>query len=157
MSAGELKIKKSKQGSLVREITKDFNIYCQSIPFKMFGESKELASNNWNDENGLDVYIPDTIRMSSYDLEVKFVFKGRLSDASSAIKTFIGYLTGKDGSGASLSIYDPYYKIGRKDICYKSAADEAELKEYKEGNEKMALVEFSVTFQVNDPVTDVVL
>lgn len=147
-----IRIKKSKSGSETIN-TDAYSIWVESVPFKLIGGAKELYANNWHDENGLDEYVPEQIPIESYDIKIAFLYRGAVSGSSVTIKRFIDYLTGADGTGSEMSIYDPYYNIGRGKIRYKSVDDDAEVIE----SDDDSLVKFSVTFQVNDPVTEVVL
>lgn len=147
-----IRIKKSKSGSETIN-TDAYSIWVESVPFKLIGGAKELYANNWHDENGLDEYVPEQLKIDSYDLKIAFIYRGSIEGSAVSIKRFLDYLTGADGTGAEMSIYDPYYKIGRGEIRYKSVYDDAEI---IEGGDD-SLVKFSVTFQVNDPVTEVAL
>lgn len=145
---------KQKDGSPVKESVGDFDIWCKDFPFKIFGEAKDLASNDFSDEDGDDEFIPEVIRVKAYDVEVEFCYKGSVNSANTKIETFLNYLTGRDGGGASLKVYDSYTGIGRQNVRFKSVSREAELvRDASSGD----IIIFQVTFKVNDPVTSLTL
>lgn len=146
-----LYIQKSISGSTVYETVADFEMYCMDIPFIIFGEAKELPKNEWKDENGDDEYIPSTLCMESYEMTVKFAYKGTEKSANTKINAFLRYLTGIDGSGAEMSMYSTYTQIGRRNIRFVKVSDDAELIRDKNGD----ILMFEVTFKVNDPTTNI--
>ena len=145
--------KKSKNNASVVDTLSNWSIVCKDFPFKLYGEAKELAKNNWKDEDGDDEYIPSEIRIEAYEIKVDFAYKGEMNSANSSIRGFLDYLTGKDGTGADLMVYDTYTKIGRKNVRYVSVDEDLFYRQEADGD----LIVFSVTFKVNDPVTDITL
>lgn len=157
------------KGSVVNLLTK-FNIACQDFPFKKYPKIKDLAANDWYDEDGLDVYIPDSVKVSHYDLDVTFLCKGIQTQVGSTIKTaeqnlrdnvsgFIDFLRGRaKGANADtvqssrLSIYNEYVGMGRKDVV----ATEIDNKMFYIMDSAIdALAQFTVKFTVYDPTTEV--
>lgn len=146
---------RKRNGSTVGNVVStlaEWNIACRACPFKDDGESKEIYTNNWKDEHGEEAYIPSVVYSEAYDLEVSFAYKGAVGSAYPALKSFRDYLRGNDGDGAELEIYSPYTGIGRKK-CYLKSFPE---KDFFQSNVDEGL-EFTVTFRVTDPVTDVTL
>ena len=149
-------IKKTAEGKTAVDVSSVYSVYAQEIPFHIIGKTKELASNNWYDEDGEDVYIPSTIKSESYEMSCKFVCKALRNEAASKVKAFIDFLRGTDGC-AEFSIYDPYYKIGRQG-CYLLEVDEsADVLSSKEGDNEYLIVSFGVKIKVCDPITNVIL
>lgn len=145
-------IQKTKTGSHVKETIADFDIYCADMPFKLFVEAKTPSKRDWFDEHGDDEYIPESgLKLKAYSMDVKFCCKGDKYSSNEKIKKFINYLTGLDGSGAEMKMYCTWTKIGRKSIRFDKLNDKAELVRDNDGD---TLV-FTITFKVNDPVTDV--
>jgi hypothetical protein len=101
--------------------------------------------------------------MAAYEMEVEFAYKDapkymngvnvNMNKANYYVKGFLDYLTGRDGKGAELMVYDTYTKIGRQHVRFVSVSDDVFYR--REG--EMDVVTFSVTFKVNDPVTDITL
>ena len=145
--------KKMKSDALVVDTLDNWGIVCKEFPFKLYGEAKELPSHDWKDEDGDDEYIPSKLPIASYELEVEFAYKGVMDSANASIKGFLDYLTGRDGSGVELMVYDTYTKIGRQSVRFVSVSDDVFYRQEEGGD----VVVFSVAFKVNDPVTDITL
>ena len=145
--------KKMKSDALVVDTLDNWGIVCKEFPFKLYGEAKELPSHDWKDKDGDDEYIPSELPIASYEVEVEFAYKGVMDSANANIKGFLDYLTGRDGSGAELMVYDTYTKIGRQNVRFVSVGDDVFYRQEEGGD----VVVFSVTFKVNDPVTDITL
>lgn len=146
-------IQKMKQGATIKETVADFDIYCAEMPFKLFVEAKDPSRRDWMDEHGSDEYIPESgLKMQSYTMDVKFCCKGDKYSSNAKIQKFVKYLTGMDGTGATMLMYCTWTKIGRSDIRFDKLNDKAELIRDEDGD---TLV-FTITFKVNDPVSDVV-
>lgn len=128
--------------------TKSWNIYTQSIPFQIIPDIKDYATNDWADEDGEEVYIPTRPVYKAYDLTVKFVFVGDEYTDANSISDFFDFIRfGK------LAIYDEYTKIGRKDVYYKSYSPTSFYRRDGEND----IVEFSITFRICDPITNIEL
>lgn len=129
--------------------TASWNIYTQSIPFQIIPDVKDYATNDWSDEDGEEVYIPVKPVYKAYDLPIQFVFVGdEYTDANDNISGFFDFIR-----YGRLSIYDEYTKIGRRDIYYKSYSPKSFYR--RDGEED--IVEFSITFRVCDPITNITL
>ena len=145
-------IQKIGTGSPVKETIADFDIYCADMPFKLFVEAKAPSKRDWFDEHGDDEYIPNGgLKLKAYTMDVRFCCKGDKYSSNEKIKKFINYLTGLDESGAEMKMYCTWTKIGRKGIRFDKLNDKAELLRDEDGD---TLV-FTITFKVNDPITDI--
>lgn len=145
-----------------------YHIACAECPFVLFPESKELPSRDWADEDGLDEYIPQQLMLKDYDMTVKFLYMrtrgGQVTDETirADIKNFLSFLYGRTGSGetgdavrsARLAIWSEDTGIGRKDVRVKKVGSNTY---YHTRYDDDVVLEFEVTFQVNDPITDVAL
>lgn len=145
--------KKMKSDALVIDTLDNWGIVCKEFPFKLYVEAKELPSHDWKDEDGDDEYIPSKLPIASYEVEVEFAYKGVMDSANASIKGFLDYLTGRDGSGVELMVYDTYTKIGKQHVRFVSVSDDVFHRQEEGGD----VVVFSVAFKVNDPVTDITL
>lgn len=141
-----------KNDSVVKDSLSDFGMVCTDVPFIPKGEAKDLASNDWKDESGEDVYIPDVIPTQAYDWEIEMAYKGPLSYCYTRLKTFIDYLTGRDGSGSAMKVYSSYTGVGRQGVYYKNISD----LEFTRSNIDEVLT-FTLTLRVTDPDTDIIL
>lgn len=145
--------KKMKDDAPVVDTLDNWGIACKEFPFTLYGEAKELPSYDWKDEDGEDEYIPNELKIASYELEVEFAYKGEVNSANVNIKGFLDYLTGRGGTGAELMVYDTYTKIGRQRVRYVSVSEDIFWRQEEGGD----VFTFSVTFKINDPVTDIIL
>lgn len=149
-----LYFQKTAANASVYETVADFDIYCMDIQFSTMQNVKELPSNDWYDEHGDDEYIPDSLKISAYTVDIKFACKGSYRTVNNKINTFVSYLTGADGSGAEMKMYSTYTQIGRQGVRFHSMEEEAELvRDSKNGD----ILIFTITFKINDPVTNIVL
>jgi hypothetical protein len=142
-------------GAPVIDTQAAWGIVCKDFPFKLYGDAKELPAQDWYDEHGADEYIPKQLKMAAYDIKVEFVYKGANSTAQVNIRQFLDYLTGNDGqnNGAELKVYDAYTRIGRQKVRYKDV-DNTMIHRY-EG--QLDVFTFTVTFRINDPMTNITL
>jgi hypothetical protein len=91
-------------------------------------------------------------------MEVTFLYKGQQNSFSGNLRDFLDFLSGKDGDGARLTIYDTYNNVGRNDVYFKSISPDVFVKQNVSNNANgQEIASFKVTFNVGDPVTDVVL
>lgn len=114
-------------------------------------EVAEVASREWPGEDGEDAYIPSGgLKLKAYDLDVEFVYKGEIGTAYNAYKTFRNYLTGRDGGGADLTIYDPTWDRGKKGVYVKKISD---LSTFRTNLDEGASCK--MTFRVRNPGSEV--
>jgi hypothetical protein len=140
----------------VVDTQESFSVVCQECPFKKLPKSKELATRNWHDENGDDVYFPtDGLKFEAYDMDVTFLYVGTESSMSSNLCGFIDFLYGRNNGGSPcLAIYDEYTKTGRQGV-YVKEVDNTML--YYNDISAGVIAAFKVKFSVSDPVTDITL
>ena len=149
MECYKVYIKQDKSGASVVETIEDFGLYCVDIPFKPAGDVKDIVSRDWKDENGVDEYIPaGGLKMSAYEIDVKFGYKGDKFGANEAISSLLSYLTTGD-----VSIYDTYTGIGRQKVRLVKLNDNADIVRDDDGD----ILIFSVTLKVCDPITNIKL
>lgn len=165
------------RGSVV-DLLESFHIVSQEFPFKKNPKPKDLPTRDWAGDDGLDVYIPSTIPMKEYEIEVTFLYVRNTSENGSSvingetaeetrnrlmrrdIGDFIDFLYGRKGSGKSgdsvksgrLAIYDECSGIGRKDVVVSEVDNELF---YVSDNDSDVVAKFKVKFTVYDPTTDV--
>lgn len=142
-------MKQEKSGASVVETIERFGLYCVEIPFKPVSDVKEVVSRKWYDEDGLDEYIPtDGLKLSDYDIDIKFGYKGDKFGANTAVNSLVSYLL-----EGYVSLYDTYTKIGRRHVRFVKLNDNAELVRDDDGD----ILVFSVTMKVCDPKTNITL
>ena len=144
------------KGSVV-DLNKKFKIVCQDIPFKKNPKSKDLPTHDWHDKDGADVYVPETLRIKHYDIDVFFLYVGTdetiRTDISNFIDFIYGRIEGNNGDSvksARLAVYNEYVGMGRKDIVVSEVENEIF---YISDNDPDAVAKFKVKFTVYDPTT----
>lgn len=141
------------KGSVVN-ILDTFGVVCQEFPFKKNPEPKDLPARDWAGEDGLDVYVPTTLPVKSYDIDVNFLYKGTESNIRTDISLFLDFLYGRNGGavGSRLAIYNTYTGIGRKDVVVSSVENEVF---FINDGDPDTVAKFKIKFKVYDPVTEV--
>lgn len=141
------------KGAVV-DLLSTYNIICQEIPFLINPEPKELPKRDWNDEDGIDVYVPATRRMKEYTMDVDFLYVGTDANIRTDLKNFINFLYGRNTGavGSLLVIYNDYIGLGRKDVIVKEVSNEVFI---ARNTDPDAIAKFKVKFLVCDPITEV--
>ena len=132
-------MQKTTENAPVKDSLAHFGIVCTEFPFKPGGETKDLPKRDWPDEDGEDTYIPDKLLLKAYDLEAEMCYKGDLGTAYDKIMAFQNYLTGENGDGATLKIYNSHTGIGRQGLYLLEV-----------------VLTFPVKFRVTDPRTQII-
>lgn len=140
----------------------EFGMVVSEIPFHFVGDVKEPYSNDWKDEHGADVYLPDEgLKMKAYEMDVTFLYKGPRTVGNTTktltedLRAFINYLTGQDGNGSRLTIYDTYNAVGRRSIYVKSISSDVFVRQPVNNGTAQEIARFTIKFTVCDPMTDV--
>lgn len=146
----------------VCESVQTWGIWCKDIPFKLFDKIKEPARRTWNDEHGDDEYIGDDgLYVEAYTMTVEFGCKkmgavedngdviAAVNDVRERVGAFLEYLR----SSGMMMLYSSHTRIGRQNVRLSSIDDSATWQTDDNGE----FLLFSVSFKVNDPMTDVVM
>ena len=148
-------IKIKKGNSVAIDTSKQWGIYVKDSPYiPIPKKQKNIASQSWLDENGDDEFIPTEAYYEPVEATIQFLYRGTIAQANTAIKSFYNYIT-----NCWFSFYDEYHKIGRQNVRLLEFPDEFKFT-YESGNasdDEIGLAEFTVTFKINDCVTDIVL
>ena len=147
-------MQKTTENAPVKDSLVHFGIVCTEFPFKPGGETKDVGCESIEeksftkdpDEDGEDTYIPDKLPLKAYDLEAEMCYKGDLGTAYDKIMAFQNYLTGENGDGATLKIYNLHTGIGRQGLYLLEVGDF----EFNKSNMDEVLT-FPVKFRVTDP------
>lgn len=146
VEAYSILFQKDVEGAKVKDLLTDWEMVCTGFPFDLYPETKDLPKRDWADEDGEDTFIPDVLPLKAYDMEVGICYKGAMATAYDKITSFLNYLIGEDGSGATLKIYNPHTGIGRQRIYFLGASD------YDFHSESSGdVVTFELKFRVTDP------
>ncbi len=145
-------MQKTTHGSTVKSSLSDFSFAVQDIPWPD-EEVQEVATRTWPGQHGEDAYIPPGgLKLQAYDMEVQFCYKGAVGTAYTKYKTLRDWLTGIDGSGAELRVYDPYWRKGRTGVYVKKFPG---FDPHRSNIDEVLTMK--VTFRVTDPITEIKL
>lgn len=130
----------------------NWNIVCKEFPFKYLPEPKELASRDWHDEDGEDVFFPPTgKKFKAYDLEAVFLYAGTEQQMHAQLKGFVDYLYGRNSGGSPvLAIYDEYTHIGLHGVHVVEIGDD--LFDISDAD-PAAIAMFKVKFRITAPTS----
>ena len=153
-------IRKMGTGNLTKESVLDFGIWCKAIPFKLMDKVKQPPSRSWNDQHGVDEFIPaGGLFIDAYTMKVEFGCKKMsamhdgsttipaVTDVRSNVATFINFLR----TSGMMMLYSSYTGIGRQNVRLESINDNAK---WKNQDGELWLI-FEVVFKVCDPITDI--
>ena len=107
-------------GSTTKDLYADFSVKTTSVPMFIPLETKEFPSRDWADEDGEDVYFPETAKMSAYDAEVSVVYHGAQGSFQSKQEAIFKYFT---TGGTEINIFSPYSQTGCKGAYFKGFSD----------------------------------
>jgi hypothetical protein len=137
-----------KKGDTTTDVYAQWSIVVTSFPYLTINaKPKNIASVKYYDQNGDYEYIPATITYESQEFLVSFAYKGIKDAANMVIPAFISYIS------AEISLYYEYAKIGRQKCRIVEILPDPKL--FRTGAKDM--VEFSIRFKTNDPITNVIL
>lgn len=138
----------------VIDLLEKYNIISQEFPFCKNPKPKSLPTRDWAGEDGLDVYVPKTLPVGNYEIEVTFLYKGTEQSMRQDIAGFIDFLYGRneDAVGSRLAIYNEHTGAGRKDVVVSEVDNEIF---YLSDADPDAVAQFKVKFMVYDPTTEV--
>lgn len=142
---------KDSDGAKVKDLLAEWQMACTEFPFDLCPGTKDLPKRDWADEDGEDTFIPAILPLKSYDLEAGICYTGRMSTAHDRVSSFLGYLTGADGNGSTLKVYNPHTGIGRRRLYFLGASG---YDFHSDGSGDV--VAFKVKFRVTDPKTEIV-
>lgn len=143
-------LQKEKETTANDSIAK-WGIGCCEFPFVLDGGSKDLATRDWPGEDGEDVFIPEELKLKPYDIEVKMTYVGPLAKSYDNLTAFRDYMTGADGLGASLCIYNSHTHIGRRGCHWLENSNPVFNVEESE-----EVLQFTLKIRVSDPKTRVI-
>lgn len=124
-----------------------YGLWIKHSPFTIRPKAKNIISQTWKDEDGDDIFIPDTIYHEPYTVELEFIYLENDNNANENIRSFVQEIEGK-----WLKIYDGYTKIGRQAVIVSELEEDPTFK-----RRTWDYVSFKVKFKVNDPDTNIVL
>lgn len=145
----------------LKETIANFGLYPMRISTGMGGEAKDLPSNDWPEWDGIEEYAPEEgIPLKSYDMEIGFGYRydgtittGVTGHSKTALKTFINYLRGADGSGVWMRLYCEQTLTGMNKVRFVSCdVPDDDFYRLRKGER----VFLTVKLRVTDPVTEII-
>lgn len=145
----------------LKETVANFSMYPMRISTGMGGEAKELPSNDWPEWDGIEEYVPEEgIPLRSYDMEINFGYRydgtittGGIGHAKAAVRSFIDYLRGADGTGVWMRLYCEHTLTGMNKVRFLSVdMKDDDFYRLKRGERLF----FTVKLRVTDPVTRII-
>lgn len=120
-----------------------FGLWVKHVPYTIQSNIKNPVTQSWIDENGDDVFLPQTgIKSEAYELPVDFVYYENDGMANVRIAQFVERIKGK-----WLKIYDTYTGICRKGVYVVDFDQDPTF--YRRGTHDTVI--FQVKFKVNFP------
>lgn len=134
-----------REGTTIRkDLYSDFGIKTTSAPLFVPGDTKELPSRDWPEEDGVDVYVPNIIPLKSYIVDISVVYNGGQGTFQSKLDSLASYLlTG----GSELNIYSPYSATSCKGAHFVGFSDFSFTSDSATGD----IAEFKIKFKVAKP------
>ena len=138
-------LKFQKEGSsATTDLYIDFGVKTTGVPLFVPRETKELPSRDWADEDGEDVYFPETARLKPYDAEIGAIYKGAQGSFPAKQEALYKYFS---TGGTELNIYAPYSQTGCKGAYFQGFGDFNFSSDSVQGD----VAEFSLKFRVTKP------
>lgn len=114
----------------LKDLVKDFGFAVRdSFSAEENYEMKDVASNDWKDQDGSEDYLPTTgRRLKAVVMSFPLIYKGAYGTAMAAWRKLMNYLTGgtDDGTGCWLYMYIPCMDLGVQE-CYFTGAEKMQL------------------------------
>lgn len=137
-----------KKGEVTKDIFTEYGLRVTAFPYLLLNaKPKNIATRTYYDQNGSYVYIPPTVKYEGQDFKVSFVYKGAKDSAGLNVSAFIAFI-----SGAEISIYSEFVKVGRQRCRVMEIAD-GNLNRY----DKKDILSLDITFRTEDPVSNITL
>lgn len=121
-------------------------------------------SQDWPDEDGLDVYDADEVYLKEFEVEIPMLCYGNTPDSCRrAFRRLVNYMTGKSytpvngsaktSAGTMMMVYQPWVGYGRRQVRYKSASNH----QFWRDAAGYSVYTFAIKVEVCDPTSVVKL
>lgn len=135
-----------KGDSRVVDLVDNFRIYCTSIPPLIATESKDLAVQDFSDEDGEEVYDSLEQKMQAFDFSVGMGCEANdIMTCHEIFEKFLNYLT---HDGVLHYMWTSFHKYGRQKVRFVSVDN------IETGNLGTLLM-WNMKFRIGDPVTSI--
>ncbi len=122
-----------------------YGLWIKHAPYSVMPKIKNIVTQNWMDEDGEDVFLPDTIRHEAYDLELEFVYYENDNESNNNFRRFVNEIKGK-----WLKLYESYTGICRHGVYLVSVDEDPKFVRRGEHD----TVVWTAKFRVNQPDTN---
>ena len=141
-------LKGDRKSPTIYDTFDEWNIVCKSFPYSFIGEAKDLPTNDWPDEDGLEVYVPKEggLRLKPQTIEIEFVCCDM--DARMRLKEFSSFITGRDGTDVMFGVYDSYTGLAGYGAVYQKHKPDI----YYRRKGTKEIVVFSMEFLFTEPL-----
>lgn len=142
-------IQKESADAKVMELGEDFDFYETECKFYGGNAVKDPPKREWYDEDGEDEFVPDDPKYKSFEMDIKFGYKGSQFTANEKLEKLQEYL-----ASGTMKVYDSYNNIGRQNVRFEEIPDDAELVRDPDDGDILII---TVKLKVNDPRTKITL
>lgn len=132
----------------------EVGIYHTKFPPLVPTEVKQMDSNDWMDEHGLDVYSAKEAYFKEFEAEVGLICKGTAAECSGAYTALLNFCT---SNGTEMLMASSWNGTGKAGV-YFSKSDTPEITRINENEEDGVptfVWEWNVTFLVTKPKSNV--
>ena len=138
----------------VVDLVDDFGIVLTEMPMLESADVKEVEENDWIDEDGVEVYDADTVRLDAYEIDVQMAAKGFATPEAchKAFSKLLKYLT---TGGTLMKMYSPIAGIGRTNVRFMGVSNAPVSTRCITPEGESYLLEWGMKFKVGDPITEV--
>lgn len=133
---------------IIHDTYQKWDIVCKSFPYDIMGESKDIPTTDWPDEDGVEFYIPSNMQLPLKSQTVSIEFVCCSNNARNNVRSFIRFVTGRDGSGSLIGIYDTYTGLSGINVVYKKFSNDI----YKKVKNDKDIITFKVEFTFTEPM-----
>lgn len=135
----------------VKESNAEWNILIQKFDWNMLmWKPKPYAETDWKDQNGKDVYVPQELKFQSAKIKLTFLYMGAYMTFYNKLIDFMNYLS----MGGDFKIQDKFSGVGRQKVIWTDSDTPTMITHDEYEGDKFT---FKMTFEINDPVTDIIL
>lgn len=142
-------IQKEAANAKVMELGENFGFYEMECKFYGGKAVKDPPKRDWYDEDGDDEFVPDNPKFKSFEMDIKFGYKGDMFSANEKLEKLQDYLV-----PGTMKVYDSYNNIGRQNVRFIEIPDDAELVRDKDDGDILVV---TIKLKVNDPRTKITL
>lgn len=135
----------------VKESNAEWSILVQKFDWGiMMLKPKSYAETDWKDQNGKDVFVPQQLKFESAKIKLTFLYIGAYMTFYNKLTEFLTYLS----SGGYLKIQDKFSGVGRQKVRWTDSESPTMISHNDSEGDRFT---FALTFEIDDPVTNIVL